>query len=161
MKKIKAAEKERLKTAEKGAVEKKHGYGSPFLHIYRTFLQKAGEFYESEAANSFMDQKTRTEALAKDLNRIGSLSPALAEKGIRVCRAQEAHKGSNKVKIYLELDNQVTVGDQRFFLQEILVDYLEKSGADLRFGPAPPSDKERRLRALINQRRATAARKRF
>ena len=81
----------------------------------------------------------------------------------RLYRAEA--KDNNMAKFFLCVDTVVRVmeetgpGYQDLKVQDMITKLLESLGADRRTLPAPPSKKERKMRALVNARRARAVKK--
>ncbi len=157
---FKAGEQEKLQKDPK-YVMLKHAYGSPYLHIYREMLKIGAEFFVSGLGKTMQEANIKAKALEKELDRVGGLTTRKAEVGIRMCSIQECHRGSPQAKFRLKVDQCTSIDESTFYMQDIFTEILQgAAAAELRTTPAPPSDKERRLRKILSDRRAEAARRR-
>ena len=77
-----------------------------------------------------------------------------------MCKVEAAHPGSKLIKISWKLDQMQTVNETDFWMQDLVSEMIRGGEGRIRILPAPPSDKERKVRALLSKRRAQAARRR-
>ena len=139
----------------------KHPYGSPQLHQYRNWLAILEEEYEKGRAANAPDSAAKKKAITQERDRIQALDDTVkAENGIRLCKVRECYKGSEQIKIQFKLDQMQEVGEDNFFMQDMFIEVLKAIGGDQKFGPAPPTAKERKLRAALNEKRRQIARRR-
>ena len=102
-------------------------------------------------------------ALKEEQERLNGLdSPQKAELGVRACKIAEA-RDRNMAKFNLCVDHTVRVVNpnmqSQFFdfkVQDIIIRLMESLGGERRTLPAPPSKKERKMRAMVNARRSKA-----
>ena len=136
-------------------------YGSPHLHQYRNWLLILEEEYETGRASSAPDSAAKKKAITQERDRIQALDDTVkAENGIRLLKTRECYKGSEQIKIQFKLDQMQEVGEDNFFMQDMFIEVLKAIGGDQKFGPAPPTAKERKLRAALNEKRRQIARRR-
>ena len=114
----------------------------------------------ADAESALAAAKAEAARLKKELARVNSAPLKEVEVGIRQMQAGEAHGDSHFIKISWKLDQVQMVDHESYFMQDLVSEFLRKVGADQRTGPAPPGEKERRMREALNRRRIAAARKR-
>ena len=149
--------------------EQPQGQGSPFVRIYVGAVHKAIEVLMTpDVARQLDNEEMMLLALKEEQKRLNGLdSPKKAELGVRVCKIAEA-RDRNMAKFNLCVDHTVRVVNpnlqSQFFdfkVQDIIFRLMESLGGERRTLPAPPSKKERKMRAMVNTRcaKATKAKK--
>ena len=157
---IKTHKELQAKNKKDGKPEEPHSYGSPFLHQYLSLISNAKNYFETEKEVA-VDGSSKLKGIIQELERLDKLEPRAAERGIRMCQVQEAHKGTSKLKLWIKVDMSQTVEDDQWFMQDLILEFLEKSQAGVvSTTPAPPGRKEREFRKRLSKQRAAGARHR-
>ncbi|CAE8648488.1 unnamed protein product [Polarella glacialis] len=116
--------------------------GSPHIYVWQALLPQFKHFPDLSAEEQ--TQLSSCEAM---------LTPQMALEHVHVCRASKTSDGS-AVKLTIATDTSLQP------LATIMFSILERRGANVVFGPAPPSGAERKVKRLLRQSgKETAARK--